>query len=407
MVSISDVKARNIKPDDKPISDGAVVGLRLEPGAARGRGKWIMRYVSPASRKRRDFGLGAYPDVSIAEARRRALDARKLIIDGQDPIDARKAQRAADRVSATTMTFEKAGRAVYGERKSGWKNPKHSDQWINTLNAYVFPKIGGSNVADLTPADFAEVLRPIWLTKPETASRVKQRCHAVMKWCWAHGLVHSNPLDVVDYLLPAQPSKRERTRHHPALPWRDLPAFTRQTLRNGPSNPTRALLEFLILTAARSQEARAMTWSEVDLENKIWAIPAARMKAKSDHRIPLSGRAVEILESQRRLFPDSTLVFPSPRGLQMSDSALTKFLKDREVPSDIPGRFATAHGFRSTFRDWASEHGYSRDLAERALAHTISNQAEAAYHRTDLLEQRRGMMEAWAQQIITSSRKTV
>jgi integrase len=243
------------------------------------------------------------------------------------------------------------------------------------------------------------VLRPIWLAKPETASRVKQRCRTIMKWCWAQQLVKGNPVDVVDHLLPQQPGKRERTTHQPSMPWRDIPAFVKQSLATGRPNVSRALLEFVILTAARSGEARAMTWGEVDLDGKVWTVPAQRMKAAVAHRVPLSRRAVEILEAQRALHLDTDLVFPAPRGAVLSDMVLTAFLRDRKAHSSEAGRVATAHGFRSSFRDWASENGYARDLAERALAHTISNQAEAAYHRTDLLEQRRAMMEAWARHI--------
>jgi integrase len=243
------------------------------------------------------------------------------------------------------------------------------------------------------------VLRPIWLAKPETASRVKQRCHAIMKWAWAHGLVKANPVDVVDDLLPQQPGKRERTQHQPSMPWRDIPAFVQGVLHASPSNVTRALLEFVIVTAARSGEARAMTWDEVDLEAKVWTVPANRMKAKVIHRVPLTGQTIEILKAQRQKHPDSELVFPAPRGAMLSDMVLTGFLRDQKAQSGDKGRVATAHGFRSSFRDWASENNYPRDWAERALAHVIKNQAEAAYHRTDLLEQRRTMMEAWAQHV--------
>ena len=182
------------------------------------------------------------------------------------------------------------------------------------------------------------------------------------------------------------------------MPWRDLPLFV-ETLRAGPHNVTRALLEFLILTAARSGEARGATWGEVDLDAKVWAVPASRMKAKVAHRVPLSDRAIAILEGQRKHPHQSDLLFPSPRGLVLSDMVLTKFLRDQNAKSSEPGRIATAHGFRASFRDWASENGYPRDLAERALAHTVRDATEAAYHRTDLLQQRRSMMEAWARHI--------
>lgn len=394
---ITDIKARNIKPGDKPIAHGLVPGLRLEPGSARGRGKWILRYVSPITGKRRDRGLGVYPETGIADARTKAEVARALIASGLDPIDAAKAEKEASQAKLEALTFERAAIQVHEEQKVAWRNEKHRTQWINTLREYVFPFIRDKLVADLSPGHFADALRPIWLEKPETASRVRQRCHTVMKWCWAHGHVTGNPVDVVDHLLPAQPGKRARVQHHPAMPWHDIPAFINSALRGSRANSSRPLLEFVILTAARSGEARFMEWDEVDFDNAVWTIPASRMKAKVLHRVPLSSRAVEILKQQRATYTQNPLVFPAPRGRAFSDMALSKFLRDQQATSSDKGRTATAHGFRSSFRDWASENGYPRDLAERALAHTISNHAEAAYHRTDLLEQRRVMMEIWAQ----------
>lgn len=396
MGKLTDVKARSIVPGSKPVQHGGVAGLRLESGMSVGAGKWILRFVSPETGKRRDMGLGRYPEVGLAEAARLAFDARQEIGAGRDPIEQRKYKRDARETEIAALSFEQAARRVHEDNKAGWKNSKHIDQWINTLRDYVFPKLGSKKVAALTPHDFAEALRPIWLDKPETASRVKQRCHMIMKWCWAHGLVQGNPVDVVDHLLPKQPGKRERVTHQPALPWSMIPDFVQTVLRVGPTNVTRALLEFVILTAARSGEARAMRWDEVDLDAAVWAVPVERMKAKVEHRVPLSEAAVCILKAQRKLNPKSSLVFPAPRGGVLSDMAMTKLLRDQRAHSDVKGRVATAHGFRSSFRDWASENGYSRDLAEKALSHTIANKVEAAYHRTDLLDQRRPMMEAWA-----------
>ena len=398
-MQMSDAKARNIRPDSRPIAHGGVVGLRLEPAAAKGQGKWILRYVSPVTGKRRDMGLGSYPAVGVAAARGKGAAARDFINDGKDPIEARLSERQAREVAAQSLTFEQAARAVHEEQKAGWRNAKHIDQWINTLRDYAFPKIGNRKIADLKPGDFADLLRAIWLDKPETAGRVKQRCNTVMKWCWAHDLVSGNPVEVVTHLLPQQPGKRERVRHQPAMPWRDVSNFLLEVVRINNPNVSRALLEFVILTAARSGEARQMEWSEVDLSSATWTVPATRMKARVTQRVPLSARAIEILECQRRKHPEAKLVFPAPRGGILSDMTLTKFLRDHNANSSDTERTATAHGFRSSFRDWASENGYPRDLAERTLAHTIKDQSEAAYHRTDLLEQRRPMMEAWAAQI--------
>jgi integrase len=395
MALLTELKAKKIAPGDKPIGDGLVRGLRLEAGPVKGKGKWILRFTSPSTGRRRDMGLGAYPEVGLAEARARGLTARQTIASEKDPIDERGAAREARKVAAEAMTFEQAARKVHEEQEPGWANKKHAAQWLNTLQEHVFPRIGSEKLAGLTPADFAEVLRPIWLKTPETATRVKQRCHKVMKWSWAHGLVSSNPVDNVGHLLPHRNGGVERVTHQPAMPWRDIPEFVRSKLRRGPYNVSRALLEFVILTASRSGEARAVTWGEVDLDAGVWTVPASRMKAKVVHRVPLSQRALEIMSAQRAQHPETDLVFPSVRGFVLSDMVLTKFLRDHKAPSSEPGRIATAHGFRSSFRDWASENGYPRDLAERALAHTVKNQVEAAYHRTDLLEQRRAMMEAW------------
>ena len=391
MATITDTKARNIKPADPAIPHGNITGLALHPSSTKGHGKWVLRYVSPVTGKRRNAGLGSYPEVTIAEAGKRASAMRLELADGKDPLE----EKAKIEDKPKLPTFEEAARTLHKDLLAGWKNPKHGQQWLNTLTEYVFPKLGNKHLHEIQPGDVAEVLKPIWLTKAETASRVKQRIHAVMAWGWAHGHCQSNPVDVVTHLLAQQPGKAVRTQHHPAMPWRDIPAFVQQHLR--PDNRpevVRSLLEFVILTACRSGEARGMTWSEVDLENKIWTIPAERMKAKLAHRVPLSARALAILEAQKD--QHDALVFPSVRDqVALSDMAITALLRRQKAHSDTPGRIATAHGFRSSFRDWCSEKGYSRDLAERSLAHTIKDKVEAAYHRTDLLEQRRNLMNAW------------
>lgn len=393
---LSDAKARKTRPGDKPISDGAVRGLYLFPSSALGSGKWVLRFVSPLTGKRRDMGLGSYPAVSIRDARARALEARTLIENGGDPLDERRQREDETKRLAKIPTFEEAARAHHADRAEGFRNKKHIDQWINTLEQYVLPWIGKKPVNELGPADFAACLKPIWLEKPETASRIKQRCDAVMDWCAASGHILASPVRVVDKLLPKQPGKRERVEHQPALPWRSVPAFFRGVLCVGLPSTTKNMLELLILTACRSGELRQMQWDEIDFSNAIWTIPATRMKAKVAHRVPLGQRPIALLESQlERSDTGEGLVFASRSNTPISDVTMTKFLRDRKVTSDTVGRFATAHGFRSSFRDWASENGYPRDVAERALAHTVKNATEAAYHRTDLLEQRRRMMSEW------------
>ncbi|TAU72996.1 integrase [Rhizobium leguminosarum] len=319
----------------------------------------------------------------------------KPVSDGTRSDDRRDRDQETARLAAVP-TFEKVARLHHADRIEGFRNRKHIDQWINTLDQYVFPEIGKKLVNALGPADFAACLKPIWLSKPETSSRIKQRCDTVMNWAAAHGYIVASPVRVVDKLLPKQPGKRERVAHQPALPWRDLPTFFSGVPHAGPPNATRQMLELLILTACRSGELRQMQWDEIDFSSAIWTVPAARMKAKFIHRVPLSQKSIQILVG--RLEKSETgegLVFPSRKSTPISDMTLTKFLRDNEVLSDTPGRIATAHGFRSSFRDWASENGYPRDVAERALAHAVKNAVEAAYHRTDLIDQRRAMMSAW------------
>lgn len=395
MAMITDTKARNIKPSDKPIAHGGVTGLRLEPGSTKGTGKWTLRFVSPVTGKRRDMGLGRYPDIGIADVGKTALEARELIAKGLDPIEQRQTEVAAQRAEVEALTFEQAARQVHIEQSPGWKNAKHAAQWITTLETYAFPTLGKVKVSDLTPKHFAEALRPIWLAKPETASRTKQRCHAVMAWCWAHGKVAANPIDVIEHLLPKQIPTEQ---HQPAMSWAKIPTFVKDHLKGRqPGDSTRAALEFLILTAARSGAVRMMTWSEVNFDEAIWTIPPEPgRKTGVARRMPLSDRAMAILRQQEAIGLSDELVFPATRGGVLSDMTLTVLLRRTKAESETPGRVATAHGFRSAFRDWASEHGYSRDLAERQLSHEISNKVEAAYHRTDLLEQRRPMVQAWA-----------
>ncbi|MFD1693925.1 tyrosine-type recombinase/integrase [Roseibium aestuarii] len=229
---LSDAKARKIKPSDKPLADGTVTGLYLFPAGSVGAGKWILRFKSPEMGKRRDMGLGSYPVVSLKDARELALQARKLIEAGRDPLAERDRQLVADRVRLAMPSFEEAARQLHADLAPGFRNQKHAAQWITTLETYVFPVIGKLQVSHLTAADFARVLKPIWLSKQETASRVKQRCDQVMKWCAANDHVVASPASVVAQLLTKQSGKRERVEHHPAVPWRDVPLFVRVSVRH-------------------------------------------------------------------------------------------------------------------------------------------------------------------------------
>jgi integrase len=342
------------------------------------------------------MGLGTYPEMGLAQARRDAMEARALLAQKIDPIEHRNAAVPELADTDTTPTFAQAVQQVFASISPGFRNAKHRAQWINTLETYAVPHIGSKRVDQLTTADIARVLHPIWLSKPETAGRVKQRCDRVMTWCVANEFATTNPVSSVSALLPKQKSKADRVVNFPAVAWRNLPPVCAQLFPFKSKSMGREALQFLILTAARSGEVRGAKWSEFDFGTRVWAIPAARMKANRPHRIPLSGQAIAVLERRAQTSLGGDLVFSVRTGKPISDMTLTKVLRDHKVPSDVDGRIATAHGFRSSFRDWASENGYPRDFAERALAHTIKNATEAAYHRTDQLEQRRDMMQAWA-----------
>ncbi|EPD5899287.1 TPA: tyrosine-type recombinase/integrase [Escherichia coli] len=398
MALLTDTKARHIKPNDKPISHGGVTGLTLHPSSTKGRGKWVLRYVSPVTQKRRNAGLGSYPEIGIAEAAKLAQTMREQLSAGDDPLELKKAETT----KIVIPTFEEAARKVHTELLPGWRNKKHARQWISTLEQHVFPAMGTVPLDAITPANVADVLRPSWMTIPETSGRVKQRIHKVMQWAWAHGFCSANPVDVVDHLLPQQVSASIRTEHQPAMPWKVIPLYiASRVYTEDRYNVTRGLLLFVILTACRSGEARAMEWCEIDFKRKIWTIPPSRMKGGVRHRVPLSQQAIGLLEQMRGLH--EMLVFPSPRKQTvLSDMVLTSFLRKTKAISDTQGRFAVAHGFRSSFRDWCSEQRYPHDLAERALAHTIRNKSEAAYHRTDLLNERRPMMQAWGDYVMSA-----
>ncbi|WP_114966821.1 tyrosine-type recombinase/integrase [Alkalilacustris brevis] len=354
--------------------DGHGLYLRIDRSGAR---FWVQRIVIRG--KRREMGLGSPDLVSLAEARTIALANRKLAREGGDPIQAR-------REALAVMTFEDAARRVHELHKPTWKNPKHADQFINTLATYVFPVIGRTRAPDVTTADVLQVLTPIWLEKPETARRVKQRIGTVMKWCIAQGWRQDNPATSIEKALPKQPNTKE---HRKALPYQEVAGFLDVLRASGAGLSTKLALEFLILNAARSIEVREARWSEFDLTARLWEIPAARMKMKRPHRVPLSPAAVRILEAAQGL--DDDLVFPgTKKGRPMSDMTLSKLVKELGFPFDV-------HGFRTSFRTWAQERtNFPREVAEAALAHLTGDAVERAYARSDVFEKRRKMMEAWA-----------
>ena len=367
---------------------GGVAGLYLavSKGSAR---SWVLRVV--IGTKRRDMGLGGFPDVTLEQARAKARIAREFIDKGIDPIAQRKqAKSGLAAQQASEKTFEEAAQAYIDAHGDTWKNAKHRAQWVSTLENYAYPVMGKLLVRDIEQAHVLAALEPIWKTKTETASRLRGRIESVLDWATVRGLRSGeNPAQWagrLDKLLPA-PSKVQKVVHHRALPIDAIGAFMAD-LREREGGAAKAL-EFAILTAARSGDVRGAVWPEIDLSAAVWIVPAERMKAGKEHRVPLSEQAVMLLRSLPRI-EGNDLVFPAPRGGQLSDMTLTAVMRRMAVD-------AVPHGFRSTFRDWCSERtNYPRDLAEQALAHSLESKVEAAYRRGDALEKRRAMMAAWA-----------
>jgi integrase len=368
---------------------GVVPGLALQvmPSGAR---SWVLRVV--VGSKRREIGLGSYPAVTLEAARDKARVLRGMVRDGRDPIDeARAAQSALKASQASARTFRQCAEEYIKENEAGWKNAKHGQQWKNTLETYAYPVLGGLLVRDVQKTHVLEVLRPIWTTKTETASRLRSRIELVLSYAMQVGYRPEVPNPArwrggLDEILPA-PGRVAKVEHHPALPIDGMGSFMTQ-LRNAEGNGARAL-EFAILTAARSGEVRGATWAEIDRDAKTWTIPAERMKAGKEHRVPLSAAALAALDRAQKI-AGTDLVFPAPRGGMLSDMTLTAVLRRLGTP-------AVPHGFRSTFRDWAAERtAYPGDMAELALAHAVGSKVEAAYRRGDMFDKRRRMMADWA-----------
>lgn len=353
-------------------------GLMLVIGAT-GAARWKLR--ATIAGKRRDVGVGSLKVLSLADARAKAAELRRQIALGLDPIAGRK------KVVDPIPTFKEAAGRVHEEQKASWKNGKHQDQWINTLTTYAFPKLGKRLVSEIEGPLIREVLLPIWLSKPETARRVRQRIAAVLDWSYAKGYRPTEaPLRSLSKALPRQPRKDG---HFAALPFTDVPALIKRLRER--SSAGRLALEALILTAARSGEIRGARWSEVDLDAALWSVPAERMKMGRTHHVPLSAQAIDVFRRAEALrVPCSDLVFPGQRPKNpLSDMTQLKVMRDMETG-------VTVHGFRSAFRDWvAEETSYPGEVAEAALAHSIPNKVEAAYRRTDFLAKRRAMMAEW------------
>lgn len=376
MGKLTAAQVRNLKTPGRYM-DGDGLALVI---TAPQKGYWVLR--ATVNGRRRDIGLGSLDLVKLAEAREAAIDMRRDIQRGLDPVAERKRQKIE------ILTFKAAAKKVHAEQTASWKNGKHQDQWLNTLESYAFPKLGDRLVNDIEGPLVREVLLGIWLSKPETARRVKQRIGVVLDWAYANGMrLTEAPMRSLNRALPRQPKKDG---HFAAMPYEDVPAFIEHLHKR--NSVTRLALEFLILTAARSGEVRGAKWSEIDLESKLWTVPANRMKVGKKHTVPLTAAAINVLERARPFYAEcSDLVFPGRNVLRpLSDMTLLKVMRCAELPF-------TVHGFRSAFRDWAAERSsYPGEVAEAALAHTVANRVEAAYRRTDYLDKRKLLMKDWA-----------
>ncbi len=370
--------------------DGAGLYLQVSQGGSK---SWILRYVLGG--KAREMGLGSLVTFSLADARMRATEQRKLIADGIDPIEAKRSSLQEKRLaSANTITFDKAADAFIAANESGWRSGKHGEQWRNTLKTYASPVIGDLPVSAVNTALVLKILQPIWVTKTETATRVRGRVEKVLDWAKVQGYRSGdNPAAWKGHLSEAlpKPSKVTAAGHHAALPWAEIGPFM-EALRAMPGTGSLAM-QLIILTATRTSEVIEAKWAEFDLEAGLWVIPKDRMKGFREHRVPLSKQALAVLAQVKWDNKTSEFVFPGVKlDRPISNMTCLAALK-RMGRSDL-----TVHGFRSTFRDWAAEStAYPRDVCEMALAHAIEDKSEAAYRRGDLLEKRARLMADWAE----------
>lgn len=368
-------------------SVGGVAGLHLNVSDTLAA-SWILRVK--VGDRRPDLGLGGFPDVPLAEAREKAREKRSQIARGIDPREAKRAAKQALKAAqAKAMTFDEAAKACHEAKAGEFSNEKHKADWISSLQRYASAIVGSMPVAEVELAHVVRILSPIWSEKPETASRLRQRIEAVLNWAKVSGYRQGeNPArwqGNLEHAL-AKVSRRKRVEHYPALPPKDVPGFMVE-LRKREGVAARAL-EFAILTASRSGEVRGATWDEIDLTEKVWIVPAERMKGRRQHRVPLSDAAVKLLKAQPRTL---SLVFPSPRnGERLSDMSILKVVRSMGVP-------VVPHGFRSSFKDWArSCTSYPDEISELALAHVSTDATRAAYARDELMEKRQRLMRDWA-----------
>lgn len=371
-------------------ADGGGLYLCIKASGAK---SWIFRYRFGG--KEHEMGLGSLNTFSLADARERAMEQRKLLADGKDPLGFKRAAQLERSMADTSIiTFDAAAQSYIASQKHGWKNEKHAEQWTNTLATYASPVFGKLPVGEIETALVMRVLHPIWASKTETASRVRGRIEKVLDWCKTQGYRQGdNPARWKGHLenLLSAPKKTKTVEHHPALPWREVGAFM-QELRKMPGSAALAL-EVIILTNCRTSEAIEATWQEFDLDAALWTIPAGRMKAEKEHLIPLSEPALTVLRLARAEAGDRMFVFPgAKKNKPLSNMACLALLK-RMMRGDL-----TVHGFRSSFRDWAGETtSHPREVIEHAMSHQLKDKAEAAYARGTMLERRRVLMADWAE----------
>jgi integrase len=366
---------------------GTVAGLLMvvKPSGTR---SWVLR--TKVGNKRRSIGLGGYPDVTLAMAHEKARNIKEIVESGLDPVEEKRKRRdVLKKEQMQYMTFAEAAQRCHRKKTAEFSNDKHVKDWISSIERYVNPRIGTMPVSDIDLPEILSVLKPIWTEKTETASRVRQRIEQVLNWATVSGYrTGENPArwaGNLSEILP-KPSKIRKEKHFKSMPYQDVAAFMVE-LRNRSAMTARAL-EWIILTACRSSEARGATWDEIDLKNKIWTIPAERMKMDREHRVPLCDDAVKLLQNLPR-FEGSNYLFTAARGGQLSDMSISMLCRRMKVD-------AVPHGFRSTFKTWATEMTSFPDLiSEMALAHKVGNEVREAYARGDLLDKRRKLMDAW------------
>ena len=355
--------------------DGQGLYLDVRPSGSRG---WIQRLTIRG--RRTELGLGGFPLVSLKEAREKAFANRKLARDGGDLL-------AEKRRAESMPTFADATRQVWNQLRPGWRSPQHAQLWLSSLERYAVPRIGKMPISEVTSADVIGILAPIWHDVPPTARKLRQRIRAVMEWAVAMDLRPDNPCDRIGPVLGSQGGV---VRHMRALPHGQVSAAIETVASSNARTVVKLAFEFLVLTAVRAGEVRGVVWTEIDRDAGVWTIPAPRTKGNREHRVPLCGRALQILEKARALDRGSPFVFPSVRGKPLGSTAMAELLGELKIA-------AVPHGFRSSFRDWAAEEtDHPREVAEAALAHKVRNPIEAAYRRTDLFERRRRLMDDWA-----------